>query len=100
MKISKKVYIDKEIPYYKWIIWKLRKNKKVKQIYCICMGHNKGYFLEIINSNKIEKKHRESILIGIATTRQNAIKLTARIFDEVYKPNPNLQHMKDYFMGR
>lgn len=99
MKISKKLYIDKQIPYYKWIVWKLRKDKKVKQIYCICMVSNKGYFLEIINSSKIEKRHKDSVLIGITTTRQNAINLTARIFGEVYVPNPSLQHMKDYFMG-
>ena len=97
MKISKKLYVDKSIPYYKWLIWRLRKDKKVKQIYCICMVSTKGYFLEIINSNKLKKQDQDNLIIGIATTRENAIKLTARIFDEIYKPNPSLQQMKDYF---
>jgi len=97
MKISKKVYVDKSIPYYKWLLWKLRKDKKVKQIYCICMVPTKGYFLEIINSNKLKKQDKDNLIIGIATTKENAIQLTARIFDEVYVPNPNLKQMKDYF---
>ena len=97
MKISKKLYVDESIPYYRWLIWKLRKDKKVKQIYCICMVPTKGYFLEIINSNRLKKQDKDHVIIGIATTRENAIKLTARIFNEIYAPNPNLKHMKDYF---
>lgn len=97
MKISKKLYIDHDIPYYKWLMWRLRRNKSSKQIYCICMAEKKGYFLEIINSKKIGKQHEKSILIGIATTRQNAIGLTARIFDEIYVANPNLEDLKNYF---
>ena len=97
MKISKKLYIDKNIPNHKWLIWKLRRNKKTKQIYCICMVSEKGYCLEIINSNKLKKQKQDYLIIGIATTKANAIKLTAHIFDEIYRPNPSLKQMKDYF---
>ncbi len=96
MKISKKVYIDKDIPHYKWKLWKLRKGKKLDNIYCIIYKENS--FLEIIKSNRIKDSDNQRILIGMATTKQGAIALLVRIFDEVYVPNPNIQNMKDYFI--
>lgn len=96
MKISKKVYVDEDIAHHKWIIWKLRKSKKTEDIYCIVYVENG--FLEIIKSNKIKDKYKKSVLIGMAATRQGAMELLVRIFDDVYVPNPNIQHMKDYFV--
>ncbi|HHX60289.1 MAG TPA: hypothetical protein GX707_06070 [Epulopiscium sp.] len=96
MKISKKLYIDEDVPHHKWIIWKLRKNKKTEGIYCIIYKNDS--FLEIIKSSRIKDRYNQSVLIGIATTKENAMALLVRIFDEVYVPNPNIQHMKDYFI--
>ena len=97
MQVSKKLYIDHDVKYPKWIIWKLRKNKKVKNIYCIVMIDKNNYFLEIIKANKLTSKYDKNTLIGIATTRKNAFLLLTRIFDEIYAPNPNVDHMKAYF---
>lgn len=97
MQVSKKLYIDNDVKYRKWTIWKLRKNKKVKNIYCIVMINNNNYFLEIIKGNKVTSKYCENTLIGIATTKENTFALLARIFEEVYAPNPNIDHMKTYF---
>ncbi len=95
MRISKKVYIDKDVSNHKWKIWKLRRCKKIDNIYCIIYRENS--FLEIIKSSKIKGNYNQSVLIGIATTKQSALELLARIFDEVYVPNPSVEHMKEYF---
>lgn len=96
MRISKKLYIEESVSRPKFIIWKLRKNKRVDNIYCII--YKDDSFLEIINSNKIKDKHSKCILIGIAGSKQLAMELLAQIFQEVYVPNPDIQHMKEYFI--
>lgn len=95
MKISKKLYIDQQISNRRWIIWKLRKGKQTKDLYCIV--YKKDSFLEIINSNQLGEQYDQSVLIGIASTKERAVDLLVQIFDQVYVPNPNIQHMKDYF---
>lgn len=95
MKISQNLYVDEGVGYHRWKIWKLRRNKKVEDIYCILYKDNG--FLEIISSKRIKGDHKESVLIGIAMTKQDALGLVARIFHEIYRPNPNMQEMKDYF---
>ena len=95
MKVSKKIYIDKDVSNHRWKIWKLSRCKKIDNIYCIV--YREGKFLEIVKSSRIKGDYDKSLLIGIAATKQNALELLARIFDEVYVPNPNLKHMKEYF---
>lgn len=96
MKVSKKLYIDEGVPHGKWKVWKLRRNKKVENLYCIVYVE-KG-FLEIINSKHIKDRYKKSTLIGVAMTRQSAMALLARIFQEVYLPSPNIQEMRAYFI--
>ena len=96
MKISKKLYVDQGVPHGTWKIWKLRRNKKIENLYCILYVHNG--FLEIIKSDKMRDRYNDSILIGVAMTRQRAMELLARIFDEVYVPNPNIEEMREYFI--
>ena len=95
MTISKQVYIDKSVSNHRFILWKLKKGKKVNNIYCII--YTEDIFLEIINSNKINEKYDKAILIGIANTREKAMELLVNIFDDVYVPNPNIDDMKRYF---
>lgn len=99
MQIAKNLYIGDDVQSLKWITWKLRKNRKVKDIYCICMPHNKKYFVEIIKGSKVTKGHNESIIIGIATTKESAIDLIVKMFEEIYIPNPNINKMREYFIS-
>lgn len=95
MKVSKKIYIDKDITNHKWKIWKLRKSKRIDNIYCIIYKGNS--FLEIVKSSRIKGNYDQSVLIGIATSKQNALELLARIFDDIYVPNPSTKNMREYF---
>ncbi len=96
MKISKKLYVDEGMPRHKWKIWKLRQNKKIENLYCIVYVQNG--FLEIIKSDRMKDRYTDSTLIGLALTRENAMALLGRIFDEVYVPNPSIQEMREYFI--
>ena len=96
MRISKKLYIDEKISQHRWVIWRIKKNKKINDIYCIL--YIEGKFLEIINSNKIKYGEDKQVLIGIAKTKRKAQELLVPIFDDIYVPNPNIEQMKQYFI--
>lgn len=76
-------------------------NKKVRDIYCLCVIKERKYELLIISSQDLlrEKKYHEGLMIvGIARGKDEAMALTVQMIQEIFTQTKDVK-IKEYFIA-
>jgi len=97
MEFYKKIYYPDKMKNRKKFLRYLKKDKKIKDIYCICTYKNNNFLLDIINVKEIYKeinKDKKYILFGIAYSKQDSIELLPCIIDDLYKEPNKFESIK------
>lgn len=96
MEFAENIYTN--IKDYKKILKQLKKNKIENNIYCICVDKKSNSILEILHSREIFKQvysNQNYIVIGIADSKKEALKIVCDIIENIYKQDNNLTDIKN-----
>lgn len=75
-------------------------NKKIKDVYCLCLTDRKNVELEILSTDNLPHEKERSpglIIIGLSESKEEAFELTARIVQEVFDKTQEV-NLKKYFL--
>lgn len=87
MKISKSLIVDKEIKFLKHKLNRIKTNKSVNNVYLVCTGTRPGYLFEIIEGKYRLASYKDASLVGLATTKEEAIVCVQALVDALYNTN-------------
>ena len=98
MTFNKKLYLDEYTNRYRTrIMKKLRAGKLCMGIYIICVSSSEHDLLDIIPSYMMfSPMSREQLVVGIASSKEDAFELCRHIVDDVYTRTSGYD-LKQYF---
>ncbi len=102
MKICRKCFMGKSIRNSQRIMNHLLNNKKVNNIYCICMDESSDNLAFIINSQELLKniyKNADYTVVGIAKGRVEALDLFLLMMCSFVSKQNNFNNFKNYFLN-
>lgn len=92
MKISKYIWIDEKVKWNRWQMMCLKLyNKCNLKGYIICTGSKKQWLFEILTPHQIKMQHKGCYVVGIAHSKEAAVKHIAERIDAIYN-----QKIQDY----
>lgn len=98
---NKELYIDDELgESIEDIKHKVEMNRIVLGVYCIVLSFNKDNMLDIMSVNELRQRHYDDItidIVGVASSKKRAIKLVAKMAEDVYAKTKEYD-IKKYFL--
>lgn len=87
MKTSKYMKIDPNLPYkrlYPISLKFTKKNKGPKDVYVLCTPARPGNLFEIIPYNQLDKRYKDSFILGVSKDKTWLIDYIVTLVDELY----------------
>lgn len=100
MLFYKELYFDKECSVKKRkIIWKLRKNSGIVNVYLITNAQATDLF-DIVHASVLKQSYfqsQEIVILGIATSKEHAVQIVTRMVNDFSSQYQTIDFKKDLF---
>lgn len=84
MKISKYVKLSQSIKLKKLCLLRMKQHYYGKNLYIVCTSYHQGRLFEIMPSERVTHRYDACYLLGVATTKEEAIEYVQTLVHALY----------------